>query len=199
MFLCCVLNKHLHLTTSFPITYTTYCGINPLSHTHSSKELIRKGAVLLPGHSYMRLSPGQKWLRGHSWQRPEGALQKPGRHTQSDANLEPGSEAEWSLHFVALPCSGMPPQKKLAAQSPHGPPGGPEYLAIQRQSVCTVLTAVDRVPELAGHVVHSWLPVASLYVPAGHAPHVLVPVLVYPAMQMQSLDLTLLTGDVENE
>jgi len=185
--LCWVLNKHLHLTPSFPSTHTSYCGINPLSHTQSSKVLMRTGAVLLPGHSYMRLSPGQKWLRGHSWQRPEGALQKPGRHTQSDANLEPGSEDEWSLHFVALPCSGMPPQKKSAAQSPHGPPGGPEYLAIQRQSVCTVLTAVDRVPELAGHEVHSWLPVDVLYVSAGQAPHCVSPVLVYPAMHKQSV------------
>ena len=43
----------------------------------------------------------------------------------------------------------------------------------------------DTVTELAGHVVHSWLPVASLYVPAGHAPHCKLPVLVYPCIQIQ--------------
>ena len=90
---------------------TSQSGTNPLSHTQSVSCVELAGAVLLPGQAYMRLSPGQCWLRGHAWQRPESPSQKPARQTQSLAYLEPGGEVEWSLHTVALPSSMVPPQK----------------------------------------------------------------------------------------
>jgi len=41
-------------------------GTNPLSHVQAVSFVERAGAVLLLGHAYMRLSPGQYWLSGHA-------------------------------------------------------------------------------------------------------------------------------------
>ena len=51
------------------------CGTNPLSHVQFSSLAERAGAVLLLGHAYMLLSPGQWWLSGHALQIIEGACQ----------------------------------------------------------------------------------------------------------------------------
>jgi len=52
-----------------------HSGTNPLSHVQLCSLVESAGAVLLLGHAYMLLSPGQWWLSGHALQIIEGACQ----------------------------------------------------------------------------------------------------------------------------
>ena len=75
----------------------------------------------------------------------------------------------------------------------HGPPFSPEYPALQMQAARALLafTAVEN----AGQSKHVALPLAGLYVPVPHAPHVATPSPVYPGSHMQAV---LAADEVEN-
>ena len=116
------------------------------------------------GQAYMRLSPGQCWLRGHAWQRPESPSQKPGRQTQSLSSDAPAGEDEWSSQGVAVPPELNPVQYEPAGHTSHGPPGGPEKPTSQMQPLSAVagsaagrfgFTFGETVTVLAGHVLHA--------------------------------------------
>ena len=101
-------------------------GLKPLSQVQlaSCPECAR--AVLLPGHSCMRSSPGQYWPRGQGWQRPEGPFHLPRVHTHALAAATPASEVAPALHASGAPPALYPGQKEPAAHGAQGPPGGPE-------------------------------------------------------------------------
>ena len=97
---------------------------------------------------------------------PGSALNPAGQAVQTDAALVLENVSAAHTPHAAGPETLL---AAPAAHATHGPPFGPVYLGLQRQSVTFVLTADDF--DLAGHAVHAAMLVVSLYVPIPQAVH----------------------------
>lgn len=110
---------------------------------------------------------------------PQLLLYVPATHAEQE--VPPSGEERLPSHAVH---SDVPMLflNVCRAQAVHGPPFGPVYPAMQRQSVAKVL-AVTAVCEPTTQSVQTADPLAVLYFPVIQAKHVDVPSPVYPGLQ----------------
>ena len=84
-----------------------------------------------------------------------------------------------------------PPHTPRTDRRLHGPPAGPEYPALQTQSVAASLPAGES--ELSGHVLQACVPALS-YVPAPHREQASPLSPLYPALHTQAVTSVLSEG-----